>query len=92
MTTVKHVMDRAGDVVDHDKASGAEDADPYVIAVALELQRPDAVVRVVTEDQRNHQRKIALTTACGILGIPAVNLSAFLRMVGIEPPVGDART
>ncbi len=76
---VETVMTRVGDVVDHEKDAGEDDADPYVLALALHLKREGLDVRIVTEDRTDRGRKMSLATAAGILGIPRVPLSGFLR-------------
>lgn len=78
------VMGEVGDVVDHERDTVADDADPYVLALALKLQQQGLAVRIVTEDRRDRLRKVSLTTAAGILGIPCVPLSGFLRAEGIS--------
>ena len=80
---LRAIMQEVGDVVDHEKDSGEDDADPYVLALAVKLQAGGLRVRIVTEDRKDRQRKVSLTTAAGILGVPCVPLSGFLRAEGI---------
>lgn len=80
---LKAVMQEVGDVVDHEKDTGEDDADPYVLALAVKLQGQGLSVRIVTEDRKDRPRKVSLTTAAGILGIPCVPLSGFMRAEGI---------
>lgn len=58
---VQRVMAEAGDVVDPNKTK--DDADPYVLALALQLVEQGLDVCVVTEDRVDRNR-IAVTTAC----------------------------
>lgn len=81
---LRAIMQEVGDVVDHEKDSGEDDADPYVLALAVKLQAGGLRVRVVTEDRKDRQRKVSLTTAAGILGVPCVPLSGFMRAEGIS--------
>lgn len=82
------VMRRAGDVVEVD-AEG-EPADPHVLAQAMEFTRrghPDVVV--VTQDHTDRLPiKIAMTTACGRLGLASMSLLEFLDEVGFDPKAG----
>lgn len=77
------IMREVGDVVDHEKDAGEDDADPYVLALAVKLKAQGLQVGVVTEDRKDRLRKVSLTTAAGILLVPCVPLSGFLRAEGI---------
>lgn len=78
---VQRVMAEAGDVVDPNKTK--EDADPYVLALALQLLAEGRDVCVVTEDRVDRIR-IAVTTACDRLGIPHCSVRNFLGGLGIK--------
>lgn len=82
-SAVKRVLERVSDVIDPDKASGAEDADPYVIALALRLREAGEDATVVTEDRKDKPAKMSLATACGLWSIPTVPFEAFLAHLGI---------
>lgn len=77
--TVKEVLAEVGDVLDKDKPTTVDEADPYILARALELQREGRRVRVITEETRNRPNKLALATAAGLLGLAAVTLLPFLK-------------
>lgn len=82
------VMREAGDVVDPSKSS--EDADPYVLAQAVQLQAGGLDVVVVTDDNVDRMPiRISLTTACGRLGVPHVDSRSFLTSCGIRVRRGD---
>ena len=81
---LRAIMSEVGDVVDHRKDSGEDDADPYVLALAVKLQGQGLSVRIVTEDRKDRLRKVSLNTAAGILGVPCVPLSGFMRAEGIS--------
>ncbi len=77
---IRLVMQRAGDVVDKTKTK--EEADPYVLACALQLIQQGALVIVVTNDQIDRLPiRIALTTACNRLGISWIDAKTFLHDV-----------
>ncbi|MFN8035406.1 MAG: hypothetical protein U0V73_05685 [Acidimicrobiia bacterium] len=78
---VAEVMRQAGDVVDPNKQD--EDADPYVLALGLQLQREGFVVEIVTDDRIDRTR-IAMTTACARLGLTSTSPSEFLAACGIK--------
>lgn len=78
LDTVKLVMERVGDVVDHAADAGEDDADPYVIAVALSLRDHGRKVRIVTEDRRD-RLKLSLTTAASVFDVTATPLVGFIR-------------
>lgn len=68
-------------VLDPEK-DGVEEADPYVLSLAVRLSR-SRPVRVVTEERTDRPRKLSLASVTGVLGLSAVNLGAFLQVNGI---------
>jgi hypothetical protein len=80
----KEVMSKVGNVIDHDKDSGEDEADPYVLALALKLRRQGIDARIVTEERKDRDRKISMNTAAGELGIPPVPLRSLMRSEGIS--------
>jgi hypothetical protein len=81
---VKDVLAVVPEVLDPDKDAGAEEADPYILAVAARLRVEGKDARVVTQETKDTPRKMSLNTACGLLGIPSVPLSAFLQFEKIR--------
>lgn len=81
---VRAVLELVPDILDSTKESGADEADPYVLALAKRLREQDTDARVVTEETKNYLRKLSLNTACGMLGIPSVPLLGLLRAEGIS--------
>jgi hypothetical protein len=78
---VQQVMSsEAGKVVDPDKTK--EDADPYIIALALQLIGTGHTVCVVTNDQKPQPGRISLSTACDHLSVWWCGLSDFLIELG----------
>lgn len=80
---VKSVLAIARKVLDPKKDSGAEEADPYVLALAVELKRVAPDVRVVTNEHKDLPSKMSMGTASGLLAIPSVPLRGFLHAEGI---------
>lgn len=80
---VKEVLAAVPTVLDPDKDAGAEEADPYLLAVAVRLRAEGKDARLVTEEIRDTPKKMSLNTACGLVGIPSVPLKAFLKFEGI---------
>ena len=80
---VKGILSAVPTVLDPDKDAGAEEADPYLLALAVRLRGEGKDARIVTEEIRDTPRKMSLNTACGLLGVPSVPLKAFLRFEGI---------
>jgi hypothetical protein len=78
---VQRVLAVVPSVLDADKDTGVEEADPYVLALASQLHNQGKEVRIVTEDARDTQ--MSLRTAAGLLGIPSVPLKAFLDFARI---------
>lgn len=79
LETVKSVLHKAPALVDADATR--EQADPYVVALALEIASDSLFpprVTIVTEDRRDKPNKLSLATAAGLVGIPTVPLRAFL--------------
>lgn len=82
--TVRRVLERVPLLVDPDLAN--EEADPYVLALALELREQHYDVVVVTHDQRNRPNKLSLASACGLFRVASVALLPFLVDERILPP------
>ena len=76
---VKEILAEVPEVLDPNKDTGQDEADPYVLAVALNLRKEGTDARVITEERRDTNRKMSVNTAAGILGIPSVPLVAFLK-------------
>lgn len=76
---VKDILRQVPDVLDPDKDTGADEADPYVLALAVHLRSEGKDARVVTEESKDTPRKISLSTAAGLVGVPSAPLLAFLR-------------
>jgi rRNA maturation endonuclease Nob1 len=79
-TYIRQVMScDAAKVVDPNKPT--EDADPYLIALALELGQQQSVV-VVTNDTKDNPIRIAVSTACNIMQVSWCPLTGFLTEIG----------
>ncbi len=67
-------------VVDPTRVSvdGVEEADPYVLALAVEIRRGGEDVGIVTDDTRRKPRKMALSDAAGVFHISSVTFRTFL--------------
>lgn len=76
---VKEVLAVAPELIDPDKPY--EQADPYVLAVALDIRGLGFDVTVVTDDNRDKPGKTSLATASGMMGIPSVPLMGFSRVI-----------
>jgi hypothetical protein len=77
---VQKVLAAVPKVLDPEKDSGAEEADPYVLALAVNLRdEKKKNARIVTEGTRDLPTKISLRTAAGLLGIASIPLKAFLE-------------
>jgi uncharacterized protein DUF4411 len=80
---VASVLERVPLLVDAEKTMGAEEADPYVVALALTVASDGTQITVVTEDRKDKPAKTSLATACGLWGLSTVPLEAFLGHTGI---------
>jgi hypothetical protein len=76
---IKSVLAVVPKVLDADKDSGAEEADPYLLSLATLLRTEGLDARLVTQESKDTPKKMSLNTACGLLGIPSVPLAAFLQ-------------
>jgi hypothetical protein len=81
--TVKQVLGEVPEVCDPDKVGGVEEADPYVLAIACEIRDGGAVCLVLTEERRDSDDKMSMTTACQLLGLTCLPLAMFLKRAGI---------
>ena len=78
---ITRVMSVAPDVVDVNKPG--EDADPWVLALALQLKGDGHTVCIVTEDIVDRTR-ISIATACGRLSIDWCGIRKFLSHCKID--------
>jgi hypothetical protein len=85
---IQRVMAEAGEVTDPNKTT--EDADPYVVALALQLREAGLDAIVVTSAAVDRlPLKIAMTTACNRLGVPHASPRDFLIAAGVKvKPMG----
>lgn len=84
-TFVAEVMATAGDVIDDDDEES--DADPHVVAQALELRHGGFDVQVVTTDTKAHRDRIPMTEACARLGLASCSDREFIA--DIECDAGE---
>ena len=81
---VKEVLALVPDILDHMKDAGEDEADPYVLALALQLKADQQDARIVVQEIRDSPRKLSLNTASGMLGIPSVPLLGLLKAEKIK--------
>ena len=81
--TLSKVLEVAPEVVDLEATADREIADPYVAAMAVEIQvRTGSLVVVATNDRIDRlPLKLSLLTACGRLGISVCSTEQFLEWV-----------
>ncbi len=71
-------------VLDYEKVGG-EEADPYVLALALYLQ-DQGHVTVLTEETADRADKLSMLNACGLLRLVCLRMVPFLVQQGIWTP------
>jgi hypothetical protein len=83
---VKQLMSDTGTrrMIDYE-AEDKEEADPYVVAVALELRDQGIDVGVVTQERSDSLGRISMNTVCGLKDLVCVPLRAFLHRENIWP-------
>jgi hypothetical protein len=79
---LRNVLAHVPEVIDASK-EGTEEADPYVLAMAVALRESGADARVVTEEFKTTVRKMPLGSAAGFLGIPSVSIRTMLKFEGV---------
>lgn len=85
---VPSVLKQVPDVLDHEKTTGPDEADPYVLSLALVMKGKGYDATVVTEERKDRPDKMSINTACGLLRLYCVPLQAFLRDTRIWMPSG----
>jgi hypothetical protein len=80
--TLKDIISRVSDIFDPEK-SGVDEADPYVLALAMHLKSQGVTVTVLTEERKDRPKKVSMNTACGELGLICLPMERFLRINGI---------
>ncbi len=81
----RQVLARVPNLIDAEKVavSGIDDADPYVVALALALRAEGHEPTIITQDVNTKPNKTALADAAGVFGIPCVRFHTFLVTEGI---------
>ncbi|MBU6435571.1 MAG: DUF4411 family protein, partial [Nitrospirae bacterium] len=82
LETVRAVLAEVPEILDPDK-DGVEEADPYVLALAMRLQNEGYQVTILTEERKDRPDKMSMNTACGVLRIPCLPVETFLSRNGI---------
>lgn len=77
---VKAVLAEVPDIIDPRKDSGTDEADPYVLAMAMHLRALGHDARIITEEVKDFPDKRSLNTASGMLGIPSTPIAGFLKI------------
>jgi len=80
--SVKEVLSHVPEVLDPDK-EGTEEADTYLLAMALELRSESLDARIVTEEFKTSGAKMNLGSAAGALGVASVSIRTMLNVEGI---------
>jgi hypothetical protein len=70
-------------VLDPSKTGPPEEADPYVLALALRRKQKGEEVVVLSQERRDRPRKLSVNTACGLLRLYCLPMEAFLVQEGI---------
>ena len=79
--TVKAVLAKVPDLIDAD--SPHEQADPYVLALAIDQKGLRLVpVTIVTEDRKDKPTKTSLATAAGLHHLSTIPIHALVRAQG----------
>jgi predicted nucleic acid-binding protein len=81
----REILRRVPGLVDHTRVAvgNVDEADPYVVALAVRLKADGHEVRVITEDFNSKPRKMALADAAGVFLVPCVTMRTFLVTEGI---------
>ena len=72
---------QASAVIDTEKVTGADEADPYLLGMALELRdsKKFRLVTVITQETRDLTTKLSLNSACGLLELISLPIVPFLK-------------
>ena len=84
LVEAKAVLARLPNLIDPEKVSAVDPADPYVIALAQCISAATGhAPTVVTNDFRNSLKKTSLSAAAGVFGFPDIPLNIFLESNGL---------
>ena len=78
------ILKRVENLIDHSK-SGEDQADPYIIAVAIRLRDEAHTPTIITNDTSNRPLHTALSSAAGLFGFPSVPMALFLADQNLYP-------
>ena len=80
---VKEVLSKFPNLVEEDNMRDA--ADPYVLALVLQLQNNGFDANLVSEDRVDRPpKKISLQSACQEMSVEFIRTAAFLESIGID--------
>ena len=83
----KNVLAKIPNLIDPDKVSDVDFADPHVIGLAQGLVEDGHTPTVITNDTKLTPKKISLAAGAGAFGFPALPLLVFLQTQNIFPTV-----
>ncbi len=68
-------------VIDTEKVTDSDEADPYILAMALALRdsKRFRLVTVITQETKDMPNKLSLNSACGLLELVSLPILPFLR-------------
>jgi hypothetical protein len=75
---VKAALKKTPKVLDPEKTVGSDEADPYVLGLALQLTELGHETTMITEERHDRPQKMSLNTACGLHRLVCVPILAFL--------------
>jgi hypothetical protein len=79
----REVLGQVPDLLDVAKTTTTDEADPYVVGLALKLKREGNQVIVITEETKDSPVKTSMRSACGVMGLPTISMRVFLSRKGI---------
>jgi hypothetical protein len=82
---VVDILKEVPGVLDHKKVATHDEADPYVLALAILLAEQGHQVTLLTDERKDNPSKMSMNTACGILRLPCMPTRTFLQRSGILP-------
>lgn len=85
LAEARAVLAEVPDLLDANKTSTTDEADPYVVGLALKLMREGLTVTVVTEESRDSPVKTSMSSACGVMRIPSISMRVFMARQKVWP-------
>jgi hypothetical protein len=89
---VREILALVPMLLDHTKTCAADDADPFMVALAVKQKKKGKMVTVISDDRRDELYATSIQTGCGIFArVPSTSWRRCLRLTHHRGEADQAR-